>query len=285
MWTQLTNRMHVHISVFMQHTVLVLTVHGVLCIWPQNLSVNFNQTMQKREKNTSKVITIKVTIHPDTDLIPLASQSEVTQQNTSTHLCFPHLCRWPLKWFQAFPVSWLWLKSDSKGFSLSTVVSLSELNGWTHVPVEEEWGGVVVGSDAGSSLLLSTAFKALTLPPGAFVFCTGTSVTLLLKACIQIAELMHVHRRDKEHYSHSGSCVCTVPTIFYGRRPTLFLSQCASLSVRRAILSSSSDSSCSSTSSHLSPLCLSFSFRSVLELSEWERGNACVLVFVRVAKL
>lgn len=137
----------------------------------------------------------------------------------------------------------------------------------------------------GSSLLLSAAFKALTLPLGAFVFCTGTSVSLLLKDCIQIAELMHVHHRDKEHYSHSGSCVRTVPTIFYGWRPTLFLSQRASLSVHRAILSSSSDSSCSSTSSRSSPLCLSFSFRSVLELSEWERGNACILVFVGVAKL
>lgn len=68
----------------------------------------------------------------------------------------------------------------------------------------------------GSSLLLSAAFKALTLPLGAFVFCTGTSVSLLLKDCIQIAELMHVHHRDKEHYSHSGSCVRTVPTIFHG---------------------------------------------------------------------
>lgn len=67
----------------------------------------------------------------------------------------------------------------------------------------------------GSSLLLSAAFKALTLPLGAFVFCTGTSVSLLLKDCIQI-ELMHVHHRDKEHYSHSGSCVRTVPTIFHG---------------------------------------------------------------------
>lgn len=79
-------------------------------------------------------------------------------------------------------------------------------------------------------------------------------------------------------------CLFTVPTIFYGRRPTVSFSLCRSLcchNLEASLLPPSSDSSCSSTSSHLSLLCLSLPFRSVLELFvfEWERGNACVFVF------
>lgn len=57
----------------------------------------------------------------------------------------------------------------------------------------------------------SAAFKALTLPPWAFVFCPGISVVLLLKACTQTAVLTYVHVRDKEHYSHSGRWFVCAP--------------------------------------------------------------------------
>lgn len=109
----------------------------------------------------------------------------------------------------------------------------------------------------------SSAFKALTLPPCAFVFCPGTSVVLLLKACTQTAVLTYVHERDKEHYSHSGRWFVCAPFPPYSMDDSqlLFLSHCATSlcchSLQASILPSSSDSSCSYTSSHLSPLCLS----------------------------
>lgn len=144
----------------------------------------------------------------------------------------------------------------------------------------------------------SSAFKAQTLPPCAFVFCPGNSAILLLKAWLMYADRrvdLCAWERDKEHYSDSGRWVMCAPfppysmdsgqLWFFFTVPVFMLLQFKSL--HPPVLSSSSDSSCSSTSSHLSLLCLTLSFRSVLELSvfEWERGNACVLVFVRRAKL
>lgn len=84
--------------------------------------------------------------------------------------------------------------------------------------------------------------------------------------------------------------VCTVPTKFNGRQPALSLLcsfwslYCHSL--RASILPTSSHSSCSSTSSHLSPFCLSLFIQVFIRaLLEWERGNACIFVIVREAKL
>lgn len=80
-----------------------------------------------------------------------------------------------------------------------------------------------------------SAFKAVALPPRAFVFCPGTRVILLLlKACMQIAVWMHVHESERQRAFSRGRrwfVGCTVPTIFYGRRPILLFFHRASLYV------------------------------------------------------
>lgn len=143
-----------------------------------------------------------------------------------------------------------------------------------------------------------SAFKAVALPPRAFVFCPGTRVILLLlKACMQIAVWMHVHEseRDKEH-SHvvgGGLLGAQFPPysmddgqfFFFFTVPVFMLPQFTQASILP-----------SSASSRLFLLLHLLSFKPSLSQSfiqvcvrapcVWrERGNACVLAFVRGAKL
>lgn len=142
-----------------------------------------------------------------------------------------------------------------------------------------------------------SAFKAVALPPRAFVFCPGTRVILLLlKACMQIAVWIHVHERERQRaFSRGGRWFvgCTVPTIFYGRRPILLF-----FTVPVFMLPQFTQASIlpSSASSRLFLLLHLLSFKPSLSQSfiqvcvrapcvRRERGNACVLAFVRGAKL
>lgn len=78
--------------------------------------------------------------------------------------------------------------SLAQDFAPSTITSLSELNGLNHVPAEEEWRVLCIGWKAARRWKHSSAFKALPLPPCAFVFYPGRFSSLLLKACLMYAD-------------------------------------------------------------------------------------------------
>lgn len=78
--------------------------------------------------------------------------------------------------------------SLAQDFAPGTITSLSEVNGPNHVPAEEEWKVLCTGWKAARRWKHSSAFKALPLPPCAFVFYPGRFSSLLLKASLMYAD-------------------------------------------------------------------------------------------------
>lgn len=76
----------------------------------------------------------------------------------------------------------------------------------------------------------SSAFKALTLPPCAFVFCPGSSATVLLKACVPIAALIYVHETKSITQTVGGGlCVRRSHHIQWTTANSVSFSLCQSL--------------------------------------------------------